>query len=66
MTNTEDATGAEAVVATEIVLQTIVESVEAPRFKDISTEHFVLFKQKREVYEGILRRRMPKLVLRFN
>lgn len=51
MANAQRVDVIEPVEATETVRQTIVESVEAPRLKDISTEDFVLFKEKREVYE---------------
>ena len=35
----------------ETVRQTIVETIEAPRLKDIGTESFVEFKRRREIYE---------------
>ena len=34
----------------ETVRQTIVESLEAPRLKDVSTKDFSLFREKREEY----------------
>ncbi len=36
------------------IKQTIVETIEAPRLTDISTTNFVLFTQKREIYERVI------------
>ncbi|PXF44743.1 hypothetical protein BWQ96_05502 [Gracilariopsis chorda] len=51
MSNSENVAGSGPETPTDTVRQTIIESVEAPRLRDISTEDFVLFKQKLEVYE---------------
>eukprot|EP00171_Calliarthron_tuberculosum_P002686 IDg2686t1 len=36
------------------IRQTIIETIEAPRLSDITTASFVLFKQKREIYERVI------------
>eukprot|EP00171_Calliarthron_tuberculosum_P019448 IDg19448t1 len=38
----------------DTVKQTIVETIKAPHLTEISTANFVLFKQKREIYEHVI------------